>query len=459
MAAAPPRSPRIVRCRGAPRLRYSVLMRLRPLLVCVLVLCGSCRLFVDPNEFSDDDRARPDGGDQRADAAGALDADPARTDSGPSGGGNYVCDWAPKFIDPSGMATNGDLVLSGGAYEVRIDGDRGRIVTPSAPDETVAELRLVTQRDNTNDAWLLLVDSLMVKSGTTLRAQSSTATAPLFVVANTNIIIEGTIDASSTTEPRVVGLGANPSVCGRDSQNGAPGAGAQGGGGGGGGFGEPGGTGGEGNDGAVGGRSGEAVGSLPDNYIRGGCPGGDGGGSTFPGNGGGAIHLTACGGISVAASGLIHVSGQGGAGGRAGTPAGGTGGGGGGSGGYIGLEAPMVSLMSGSPGSRLIANGGGGGGGGGTLLSGTAGGDGRTNGGGVRGNGAGDAGDGGLGGFSTVAAEAGQQADSVLDGAAGGGGGGSVGWILIRANNTDDITMQISTGDITPSPEPEFETL
>jgi hypothetical protein len=181
---------------------------------------------------------------------------------------------------------------------------------------------------------------------------------PLVIVSANEIVVSGTIDASSSRAMEHCG-GSRP---GEGTSPGAPGTGTQttGGGGAGGGFGTVGGNGGVGSS-AIGG-----IGGAPDDDVTlTVLIGGSGGGAGFPvncgrgGGGGGAIQLT---GTAIQIDGRILAGGGGGtgAGGNCGFVFGGGvgAGGGGGSGGAVYLQAMEVTGTG-----SIIAGGGGGGGG------------------------------------------------------------------------------------------------
>jgi hypothetical protein len=224
---------------------------------------------------------------------------------------------------------------------------------------------------------------LCVIAARTITAQGTVtvtgARALVLIAADTIAVASGAaLDASSTTNPKHPGPGANLGACAKpgngDSSNNGAGGGA------GGSLATKGGNGGLGNKNAPGGKQNGAKGGTagvaqpPPTLLRGGCPGGDGGDGQ-PGNGGaggsggGAVYLIAGGSITI--TGDVFASGAGGDAtpNNAGRQ---QGGGGGGSGGMIGLDAPVVTIDG-----RVVANGAAGGGGGATT-GGKSGGEGTT---------------------------------------------------------------------------------
>ena len=186
----------------------------------------------------------------------------------------------------------------------------------------------------------------VTESGTT----RVTGSRPLVLVATGDLLITGTLDASSHIADRSTGAAADAASCttGTLPMNGNTG----GGGGAGGTFTTLGGAGGQGaNAGPAGGIAGGIVAATS---LHGGCPGQAGapGGNiaAAPGHGGGAVYLLA--GASLTLAGTIAANGS--AGSSAQNRAGG---GGGGSGGMIVLYATSITTnMT----SKLIADGGGG---------------------------------------------------------------------------------------------------
>jgi len=257
----------------------------------------------------------------------------------------------------------------------------------------------VQQQADGTSIVVVPLQALSVSAGSSLRL---VGTRPVAIVVRGDVVIEGSLDASSTaTEP---GAGADQ-ACGASA--GADGSGSTSsgaGGGGGGGYGTVGGAGGSG-DGARPGVGGVVRGSAQLVPLLGGCTGGRGGGSftaavagpapqaprlptsacSSHAAGGGALQLSAAGHIKV--SGAIRANGASGARGCGNEG----GGGGGGSGGALLLEASSVdaapgalqvlggaggaaeanggrgaaaSTLAGGPGQSHGSNGGGGGGGG-----------------------------------------------------------------------------------------------
>lgn len=272
---------------------------------------------------------------------------------------------------------------------------------------------------------VLIVEGFTFPSGT-LRV---TGQHPLLVVSWGDVVINGTIDASSNAadvlDPNKRGAGANSSVCpaltpGLTNNNGGSG-------GGGGGFGGAGSRGGNGAD--VAGQPGGSVIAAP--MLAGGCAGANGGlrvagnDENQGGAGGGAVYFASR--TAITGTGTIDVGGAGGQGARNDDDQNGNddrgGGGGGGSGGFIGLEAPTISF------SGVLAANGGGGGAGCDEGNGNNGADGGLTQalGAANGDQAGGS-DGGNGGFNTSAATDAENFDGSAGG--GGGGGGGVGHIV-----------------------------
>lgn len=258
---------------------------------------------------------------------------------------------------------------------------------------------------------------------------------PLVLVAATTLTVDGTLDASSTRSPAVIGAAANWSSCaaGNTPQNGN-GSNSSGGGGAGGSFTDRGGDGGDGSTNRTSKNGGTSGATVDATMLHGGCRGQNGGTSGSAGgpggSSGGALYLISAQTISVSSTGRVFASGAGGAGGES-QQNGGGGGGGGGSGGMIAFEAPTITITG-----IVAANGGGGGGGAGgssSNVDGGPGGDGTTTSFSTRATGgaAGDAGatDGGRGGIANPLA--GEAAGNATQ-AGGGGGAGSAGLIWAK---------------------------
>ena len=246
-----------------------------------------------------------------------------------------------------------------------------------------------------------------------------TGSLPLLVVADGDININGTLDASHASLASMCpGLGGSGQIIGNIAGTG----------GGGGGYGIPGAPGGTA-AGFAGGAPGMDWGMAPLSPLPPGCTGGlgaSGNAATTPrglrGAGGGAIELSSK--TRVTVNGRIYANGGGGGGGGA---AGGTsaGGGGGGSGGSVLLEAVTVFIGTGA---EVCALGGGGGEGGSTMP----GNDGLPPSGctaGAGGSSANVGGDGGRG-ADTTAPQGGMDGGGTS--ASGGGGGGAVGRIRLH---------------------------
>jgi hypothetical protein len=299
----------------------------------------------------------------------------------------------------------------------------GNMTLPSSIDTSQCtssngtEAMLGTTRVCVYAAGSMTIDTTGVGGG-------SNAGEPLVVVATGDIMLNTSLDASSSNNPDL-GPGANFSGC--STTNGGTTNAGGGGGGAGGSFGTKGANGGTG---ASAGGTAEGAASMPVDLLRGGCPGGTGapgGQSVAGGPGGGAVYLVARGNIII--NGLVTASGGGGIGGLASKG----GGGGGGSGGMIVLHAGHVQLNSGA---LLFANGGGGGGGAGNGTDGKSGDDATQFGAAAAGgtsNGGGSCA-GGNGAFGTTAATA------VNGGNGGGGGGGGAGVIRVLAGGPVDPT-------------------
>ena len=369
----------------------------------------------------------------------AVDVDaPVLADAPADVPGTMLCPWpyAPAYVDPCTSTPGGlvdlDLALNG---TYTYDSGGSILVPPSGPAIPV----ITTQPGGAGTLRIIWVHVLRVQTGTTLRLIGG---APVVIVATSEILIDGTVDASSrgTSSLANNGAGSNPASCTAT----VAGNGAQcmhgGSAGGGGGFGTFGGNGGSGGvshncvvnqngEGISGGAGGPAALTLPPPVVRGGCNGGNGaqGDGPAPGNGGrggGAIALVARDRVRVSATGQVHAGGAGGRGANNGRSSGG----GGGSGGMVFLSGDMVTIEAGGV---LAANGGGGGGGadGGAATAGddavaasqvASGGPKDSNG-----------GDGGAGAFATTAAQGGSSADR-----GGGGGGGGAGVIRLQTGST-----------------------
>ncbi len=373
------------------------------------------------------------GPDASFDASSRVDAAPD-ADLGPDA--YAACtDWtdAPTYFNPCAIPPPGASLALDAPGTYVYDTSDGSLVDPSG--ESIFHTNHVLS-DEDGEIMLVSTRRVEIAAGTTLRAVGS---RPLILVAWGPIVVDGTIDVSSTRAGP--GAGASPAnLC----ENSAGGMGIQydegGGGGAGGGFNGQGGQGGRGGETVgglgLGGNAGLGL-SLPDR-VRGGCRGGRGGagdrgdGSGGGGPGGGAIQLTAL--TSITVDGVIHAGGGGGGGADA--DIGGVGqsrrggGGGGGSGGLIGLQSAMISIGAGA----VLASNGGGGGGGGSEEGAEDGGDGAVN----AVNAAGGAPDlsSGAGGQGGAYGDAyGGEGGSGFRG--GGGGGGSVGYILIDSPAAD----------------------
>jgi hypothetical protein len=212
---------------------------------------------------------------------------------------------------------------------------------------------LVVAQDASHDAAVLVMSSLTIASGTTLRL---TGDKPVILLVNGSANIAGTIDASA--HGTSAGPGADRdcgSGIGGTGEDGSPSMGSAGGGGGG--FGSAGGRGAAGDGSTNWTTAGAAGGDATLVPLRGGCSGGRSGDapnrSTYGagGGGGGGVQLSVLDRLDL--SGKILATGGGGV---AGADAG-SGSGGGGSGGAILLEASAIVVDA----SAVIsANGGGG---------------------------------------------------------------------------------------------------
>ncbi|HVV88365.1 MAG TPA: hypothetical protein VHE35_35225, partial [Kofleriaceae bacterium] len=298
--------------------------------------------------------------------------------------GTTCLDFDPSNLDDFGFLDGVDVSLVLAAGTSRLDTMRMELHDPTGA--LVPGLRF-EPRDTTNPGVLVLaVDGLVVPADATLRVSGSRA---LLVLSRGAIAIAGTVDGAGGCDVEANTPARDRLWCGgpgggdgghRDNGNGrtaatgcAPGGNGDAGsttdehGGGGGGFGTAGGDGG-GGDGIGPDSEGGTVGGTDTlEPLRGGSGGGTAGyranagddNRTAGGGGGGALQLTAK--LSIDVSGVLDVSGEGGAGtAQASTyqPPGTDGGGGGGAGGGILLEAPSVTLTSAA---IVVANGGGGG--------------------------------------------------------------------------------------------------
>lgn len=411
----------------------------RPLFLALLAASTGCTLELSgltaepdagpPRDAGDIDAAGFDGGP----GLDAGDIDAEGFDAGPplADAGTDCIGWTPQHFDPCGIGAPVPELVANGTYNT----DTGEYVGTPARGDLMGEpvtIGGVTAR-------LISVQRFVIPSMARFRVEGS---MPLIVAAWDDIVVEGTLDASSRrTGTR--GAGSDPSSCipagvGEDGDSGT-------GGGGGGGFGGVGGDGGDGDDnggGTNGGGGGGALAAPPTN-VRGGCDGADSGahssrGRARGGAGGGAVQLTARNRIQLSGDALA-----GGAGGEGGPQNSAAGGGGGGSGGFVGLDAPTVEVTG-----VIAANGGGGGGG--CILStrGEPGTDGLASTsvapGGGGSSGATDGGEGGAG--STADGETVTGSDN----GGGGGGGGGVGYVIVWSGAfADDGTI---SPDVTENP-------
>ncbi|HEX5062085.1 MAG TPA: hypothetical protein VFV99_22100, partial [Kofleriaceae bacterium] len=197
---------------------------------------------------------------------------------------------------------------------------------------------------NQTGACVIAAQSITINGGIYVAA---VGTKPLVFVADQTITVTGRIDVASYRQFMSVGAAGDVPGCNAGT---AP-TGTSGGAGGS--------FGGLGGAGAAVGTAGMPGAVLTPTVLRGGCPGQTGADNVAPmgpgtgGHGGGAVFLIANTSISVAGTGVIDASGEGGAGATSSTSGGG---GGGGSGGYIGFDTPSL-MVSGA----VFANGGGGG--------------------------------------------------------------------------------------------------
>lgn len=294
-------------------------------------------------------------------------------------------------------------------------------VTIGAADGGTLDLGKDARFDPTCACIVLSVKDWTVPAGTTVNV---TGDAPLIVVANGEVKIDGAVKVSLTSVQK------GPSD-GQPSSGNASGAG-------GGGGATAGGVGGPGSGAAnprsdggaphsplvlpsLGGNGGDSIGLDAPPAPAGGCGRG--------GVGGGALQVSAR-VLRVGPTGRIEAVG---AGAQPGCPT--YGGGGGGAGGTIFVEGRLVRVAG-----TLLATGGGGGGGGAAGAAAPAGGDAGS----TRGGAGSDGGNGG--------GKGGQGGDDVapLDGGAamrGGGGGGAAGF-----NRVKGLNVRIDAGTIVPKP-------
>ncbi len=315
---------------------------------------------------------------------------------------------------------------------------------------------VVTQADSSMVA-MLNVESLVVEAGATLNVVGD---KPLIIASWSTIVVNGTIDAGSSTYetsatthvdgPLRTGAGANrPGNC--SGLTGTQGATAQStggsGGGGGGGYHGDGGNGTTGDTVMVPGGSGGLKIAQAPAVIRGGCAGG-GSGTAGPtgfmspattttfsagGNGGGALELSAMMTLTLTGGAVVNAGGAGGGGAPQGSACGG---GGGGSGGYLRIEAPMIALAG-----ALSANGGAGGGSSPYAFHGNQGGNAvtATQASGGAAYGGGNCGLAGAAG-SIAATFDGPDATGA-DACGGGGGGGGAGFVFVAGTTTGSAVI------------------
>ncbi len=311
--------------------------------------------------------------------------------------------------------------------------DTGALTVGTTPASSV-----VTQMGATQQARVVVVDSLDIPTGITLTVRG---TLPLILIVHGTATIAGTLDASANLE--VPGPNGNATQCTASGTGIAGSGGSAAGGGGGGGFGGSGGSGGDGNN-NTGGNPGTAITGAPATLspLRGGCAGGKGGDDTagsggLGGAGGGALQLSARDAISV--SGTVKAGGGGGHGAQPSY----SGGGGGGSGGALLLEAPNVNAVSTA---KVCANSGAGGEGSGNNA-GLVGGDGVCQSAAVGGTGGStNGGDGGTGTNGSVTNGNNGGNGGSLPVGGGGGGGGGRGIIRVRGtlSNAGLITPTVT---------------
>ncbi len=306
-------------------------------------------------------------------------------------------------------------------------GTLARVCLPTTPNGTVI---LAGTLDTSSDPRCVAIAQpggaeLCAIAAGMLSIENTTVigSRPLVLIAAGNIVVNGTLDASSK-RGGPVGAAASTGPCAANQAGANRG---QGGGGAGGSFGTlggGGGTGGQGGGGGAGGAAPPIVASI--SSIRSGCAGGKGGdGSPASGGAigasGGVVALYAGSGISIISAGAVYASGAGGGPGIDNRG----GGGGGGSGGLIVLDAPAIQLLG------TVAANGGGGGGGCDASSGNPGADGTTvayntaaQGGAPQASDRGGRGGNGFGLGSPAQAGA---TPSLLGNGGGGGGGGGAG--------------------------------
>jgi len=313
------------------------------------------------------------------------------------------------------------------------------IVDGIVPPEGLSNLELATQViDTDSDAACLFVPvvagvdtcaiggvAVTIPSGVLVAA---TGSRPLLVFACDDLVIAGTLDASSQQ-------GRAGPAAGASCSNGSPGESDRGGGGGGAGgsFGDSGAAGGVGDTNNSIGGDGTALAGTPGATVTistapiGGCAGSSGGRESLGGGqggtggaGGGAVWLASATSITIEGGAVVAAGGAAGNGGAVQA-----GGGGGGSGGWIRVAAPTVVIDG-----VVAANGGGGGGGGARInnmpFPGSRGEDARYDAipaaGGAGGTSAGlGAGAGGVGAAGSSTAGIGESSEV----GAGGGGGGA----------------------------------
>jgi len=360
---------------------------------------------------------------------------------------------APKHFAPCAIATpSPTLVITAAASPWKINTSTGVLTNTGGP-VTVAQQALA--QSNGPEALLISVEGLTVETGATLEINGG---RPLVIASFGDVVIQGTLDATSRLGASQPGGGANPASCATTPPTSGQGAtgvsdasGGGSGGGGGGGFRGTGGKAGPGDTGAqnAGGDGGIQIASFP-TVVRGGCAGGASGmaGSSAAsatrrapgGAGGGAIHVASRTSISIT-NGRVLAGGSGGAGTLNGDA---NGGGGGGAGGYIGLEAPTITTMM----AVLAANGGGGGGSAPFAGTGVAGQNGQAS------------ATAAAGGDSSSCSHPGGvgAAGATLNGTAanqggvdcgGGGGGGAAGFIGVFSPQFADTSSTISPGQQT----------
>lgn len=249
-----------------------------------------------------------------------------------------------------------------------------------------------------------------------LRAMGSRALA---LIADHDLVVEGTIDVSASGRADGPGGGTRTSGQAAASALGGSGAGFQIAGANGGSLsGAP-------NAGGPPGENAATATALAGGYR---AAGAISGGDKSGGGGGGALALISCNG-AVSISGILDAGGGGGLGGLATLiDSGLKSGAGGGSGGVLLLQGMRVSITASA---GVYANGGGGGGGGTGMVGadGSPGGRSVTSG-GDGGPGVGQGGDGGRGGYVQDAPAAGAGGSG-----SSGGGGGSVGYIIVSTPN------------------------